>query len=77
MADKQMLIEWKQHSGTMALVEELNRLRKELALQWEEGGFTGETADRTMQLNSRALGRSQGFSDIMDYIDSISEDNND
>ena len=77
MADREMLREWQKHPGTIYLVQELDQLRKQLALQWEEGGFTGATADTTVQLNSRALGRSQGYADIKDFIESINEDTND
>ena len=49
--------------------------RRRLMEEWASGGFTGPTADETIQLSSASIGRSIVLKEILDlgYDDFIEE----
>lgn len=49
--------EWKVHPGTKEFFEHLKEVREGLREGWSRGQFTGETGDKTLQMNAEAIGR--------------------
>lgn len=71
--DIAVMKEWRYHPGTIEFMQELDRIKKEVTLSWQEGRYTGLTEYETIQKNSRALGTIQAVLDIEDFIKQIEE----
>jgi len=61
-----MYQEWLQHPVTIRLNRFLEAQRQELLLQWSKGNFTGDSSDKTAQLNANALGQCEVLSVLID-----------
>lgn len=67
-ADKEA---WHQSPCTQALIKQISADILEMQASWSDGGYTDESADRTLQLNSKHIGMALAGSDVLDAIDEI------
>lgn len=63
---KEEFSEWLDHPVTKQYQQILLSLRKDLLEQWAAGNFTGSSAEETVQLNAKALGRIHQLEELME-----------
>lgn len=57
---------WKEHPTTKIFRKYLTRQLAETFEHWVAGSFTAPEGDKTLQLNSSAIGRGQQLKDILE-----------
>ena len=62
--DEAVFKAWKAQDDTKAVFKYFEAVRKETMDIWASGGFTAESAEGTMQLNSEAIGMVKVLNDI-------------
>lgn len=62
--------EWYQHPVTQAHLQNLRESRQETMEAWADEAYVGETGERTLQSNAKALGGLQLLSHVIQSIES-------
>ena len=62
---------WYSSPCTQALIKQISADVLETEATWAQGGYTDESAVRTLQLNSKHIGMALAGSDVLEAIDQI------
>lgn len=65
---------WREQSVGQYFEDMLKQKMEDLKDGWANGGFTGENAEMTIQLNSEAIGKVQQIADILIDLEEMSTD---
>lgn len=66
--------EWQQLRVTRYMLQMIDRAISDTQEAWAAGEFTGETVDRTTQLNSGAIGFIRGMEELYASIENLHYD---
>ena len=61
--------DWAKEQVTLELVRKLREDRQHFMELWAAGSHTGDSADKTLQLNSKAIGQVQAIDEILNWIE--------
>ena len=65
---------WLEHPCTRALIHTLQGDIIDILEAWSNGNYTGDTVDKTIQLNSEALGQYKAAVDVEQWIQGINDE---